>query len=193
MIKKIEFIAEDGNTFATEKECREHENILREQQKTMVQSAIKSLDAEIWKKYHPDVDVKASEPELRVAHVWLKNDIVEILCDETLSVDVEDILSIIKKNDFSEVILNDYISIDEIAAEVNVRKDFKKAFSKVESGRELSYVIGYALGKRDLKKLAALHKEGKYREKIEDLLEDCNFHYECEKFHQKEYDEFLEA
>lgn len=30
--------------------------------------------------------------------------------------------------------------------------------------------------KNDIKELAKLHESGKYREKIEDLLEDCNFH-----------------
>lgn len=36
-----------------------------------------------------------------------------------------------------------------------------------------------------------LHKANKCRKKIEDLLTDCNFHYESAKFHNKDYAEFL--
>lgn len=193
MIVNTEYVAEDGKPFATEKECREYEKTLREQQVKMAQIAMKEIDAKIWKKYYPGKNATASEPELHVACIWLKNDIVEILCDESLSVSMKDILSIIKENDYSDTILTDYISVDEIVAEVEIRRDFETAFSKVKYGGDLSYKIGWAISKRDLKNLAALHKTGKCKSKIEELLEDCNFHYECSKFSKGEYDKFLEV
>ena len=55
----------------------------------------------------------------------------------------------------------------------------------------LSGPLDWSFSKRDLTELAKLHKANKCRKKIEDLLTDCNFHYESAKFHNKDYTEFL--
>lgn len=47
------------------------------------------------------------------------------------------------------------------------------------SYREISDAIDYGFSDEDLDELFQLHKEGYFRTKIEDLLEDCNFHPEC--------------
>lgn len=44
---------------------------------------------------------------------------------------------------------------------------------------EISDAISYGFSDKDLDELFRLHQEGYFRTKIEDLLEDCNFHPEC--------------
>jgi len=39
--------------------------------------------------------------------------------------------------------------------------------------------------------LTKLHKSKKFGKKIEDLLTDCNFHYECELMSSKDYSKWL--
>ena len=73
----------------------------------------------------------------------------------------------------------------------DVRKDFKAALSKVEDGYELSEVIHWSLSSADLRNLARLHKDNVFREKIEELLEDCNFHKENADFYNGRYEDYL--
>ena len=75
--------------------------------------------------------------------------------------------------------------------EEEVREDWENALEQVNRGTDLSSKIGYGFTKNDIVELAKLHKANKFREKIEDLLTDCNFHYECGQFMIGEYDEFL--
>ncbi len=75
-----------------------------------------------------------------------------------------------------------------------IRKDFAKAFDRVEYGFSLSSTLDWGFSNEDIKNLAILHRddtEGKYRTKIEDLLEDCNFHTENEMLQNGEYDELI--
>ena len=75
--------------------------------------------------------------------------------------------------------------------EEEIREDWKSALEQVEDGTDLSSIIGWAFSDKDITELAKLHKDNICRDKIEDLLTDCNFHSECSKFVDGEYDEFL--
>lgn len=59
-----------------------------------------------------------------------------------------------------------------------IELDWNSALCGVESGTELSADIGWGFTGQDLLVLTCLHEAGLHREKIEDLLEDCNFHAE---------------
>lgn len=75
--------------------------------------------------------------------------------------------------------------------EQEIRSDWAAALRSVKYGYELSKWIDYGFYDEDIVELAKLHKRNRFRRKIEDLLEDCNFHYECGKFADHDYDEFL--
>lgn len=77
--------------------------------------------------------------------------------------------------------------------EDEVRADWETALEQTNRGTDLSRVIDYGFTKNDITELAKLHKANKFREKIEDLLTDCNFHYECGQFMMGEYEEFFEV
>ena len=87
----------------------------------------------------------------------------------------EKIMKIISNSVAADTII-EYLNFDEIMAAAKVRSDWDSALSGVEKGYMLSGTIGWGFTKNDIKELAKLHESGKHREKIEDLLEDCNFH-----------------
>ena len=73
----------------------------------------------------------------------------------------------------------------------DIRNNFEYALSVVDNGSDLSKILEWHLSKEDISNLAKLHKANIYRDKIEDLLTDCNFHYECSQFSKGNYNEFL--
>ncbi len=83
------------------------------------------------------------------------------------------------------------INFDAAINEANTRLDFDKALTKVVKGRELSSTLHYAFNDEDLSELAKLHKAGKHREKIFELLEDCNFHIENADFDNGNYCNYI--
>lgn len=119
----------------------------------------------------------------------VKNDIAAIIIEFPESKD--DILSIIKASKYGNEIIKKYLDLNFIMNEVEIKANFLSALRSVKNGADLSINIDWALSPKDLTKLAKLHKANKCRRKIEELLTDCNFHYECGKFINKEYDEFL--
>lgn len=84
-------------------------------------------------------------------------------------------------------------SIDVPAARrsAEIRRDWRKALRSVRKGEALSGAIGYGFTHNDIVTLAKLHKANRFRKKIEDLLEDCNFHTESADFADGRYDKYL--
>ena len=73
-----------------------------------------------------------------------------------------------------------------------VRNNWEKALSKVKNGEELSGIIDFGFSDPDIVTLANLHKAGKFKEKIEELLTDCNFHSECEALKNGDYQSVID-
>jgi len=85
-----------------------------------------------------------------------------------------------------------HFCFDDIIKVAEIRSDWEKALSSVDKGYELSGPIGYGFSERDIKNLAILHRDkAKLREKIEELLEDCNFHQETDDFSNGKYDKYI--
>ena len=135
------------------------------------------LDVKLWERYYPEQKGQPN-PELYQAVDWLRADIEHIMLDFPDS--REDILNLIRINKYGKEILKE------------IRSDFAAALKSVKSGSDLSSDLCWNLSNKDICKLAKLHKKNKYRKKIESLLTDCNFHYECGKFINGEYDEFIQ-
>ena len=75
--------------------------------------------------------------------------------------------------------------------ETEIRRNWNNAFKSVERGTQLSSAIGWGFSDQDLAVIGVLHKNGLHREKIYDLLEDCNFHYENGLLEEEKYDEYF--
>ena len=70
--------------------------------------------------------------------------------------------------------------------------DWAAALESAEDGSILSGAIGFGFTKADLRELLALHRAGRYQDKIEELLVECNFISFCYCLMQKEYEEAIE-
>jgi hypothetical protein len=70
-----------------------------------------------------------------------------------------------------------------------IRNNWASALQSAQNGEGLSFDIGFGFYESDKAILLDLHKEGKFRKKIEDLLEDCNFHTFCSLLSQGKYEE----
>ena len=75
--------------------------------------------------------------------------------------------------------------------EHEVRENWDEALTRSENGElALSAVIHWGFYPQDLLELCRLHEEGKHRDSIVDLLEDCNFHTECKLIYEGKYEEY---
>lgn len=72
-----------------------------------------------------------------------------------------------------------------------IRLDWNKALSKMDE-EPIAGIIGWGFYLQDLLVLGALHEHGLHRERIHDLLEDCNFHLENRLLYDGKYEEFRE-
>lgn len=108
------------------------------------------------------------------------------LCLKTVKLndsDVETIRKIVEDSksdlDFAACIRN-----------AEIKLDFLTALKSVRNGADISGAIDYNFDIEDLMNLMQLHKSNKCRKKIEDLLENCNYHGESGLLSERKYDEF---
>lgn len=74
----------------------------------------------------------------------------------------------------------------------DIRLNWDAALESFAEGCMISPIIGWGFSCQDLLVLGCLHQLGKHREKIVDLLEDCNFHTECGLLDNEDYLEYFE-
>lgn len=163
----------------------ERENKEREQNQI---DKIKAAIRELWSLYWKDDDNTESEKNLSNIldiprlQVWLESDVAAALKKSKLN-DIDRIREIVTGSEAK-------IDFEKCVREAEIRLDFASALRSVKDGTDLSYPLGWGFGRDDLMALMALHKSNKFRRKIEDLLEDCNFHTECGLLSEKQYEEF---
>lgn len=157
-----------------------------------LQSELSKIDVEIGSRYFHDNSGIPAE-RLYMADLWLYSDIEEALIRANdVPARRKEILEIIEKSDEAEQILK-LVDLGRAQKSAEVRHDWPAALRGVIKVRQLSYTINYGFSEDDIAELARLHKAGRYRKKIEDLLTDCNFHTECGDFSCHKYEKYLEA
>ena len=155
-----------------------------------LQKEIMHLNNIISKKYLGE-ECNIPEYEFNFSDIWIKNDIAYILLkSENIDETFNDICQVVEESPMCNDI-KDAIPMQEAYRDAEIRRDFATAFKNVEKGEELSYALGYGLSNSDLTNLAKLHKANSFREKIESLLTDCNFHYECDLMFSGDYSMWL--
>lgn len=148
------------------------------------------LDKEFVTHFNSTLTVAPSE---NAAAVWLTADIPYILlkqeegdrkkAEEYIKAKIE---ATGRAAEIYKVI--DWSSIEE---NVKIRSDFAGALRKVKNGADLAGRLGWSFSDDDLRQLTALHRKNRFRQKIEDLLTDANFHSECILLQDRKYDELL--
>ena len=152
------------------------------------QKQFAKADLEIAKTYL-GADDPVPEDKLPIADLWLQTDLEGAL---TICEDFE------KTEKEIRALLDRYPSYVKEGVNLNkaidgalVRRNFAKAFEVHSDVGEISSILGFGFSPSDIKNLAILHSQGRYREQIEYLLTNCNFHRECSDFIQGEYDHYL--
>ena len=148
----------------------------------------KKVDHALYKYFkesmNADIDDELSD-DSHLWHIVLKNDIESLSVKHGFDVVKEATEKIITSKRFSNIM----IDWDNVERAVKVRSDWPAVLRKVKDGAKISHLIGYAFGDDDLITLIELHKKNRFRKKIEDLLEDCNFHDICGHLSTKQYDQ----
>lgn len=118
---------------------------------------------------------------------------VERLGDDRLSVDYDSVPQSESKR-FNEEQERQPQSVDELTEEY-VRSHWEEALRMAQDVSEISSIVHWGLTSNDLAQLARLHQESEprseIREKIEEFLDDCNFHGESDDFVFGNYDVYL--
>ena len=73
--------------------------------------------------------------------------------------------------------------------EIRLNWNWALEYTGIDNFNDISQAIEWGFTLQDLFVLCCLHEAGKHREKIEELLTDCNFHTECGLLHDGKYDE----
>lgn len=151
---------------------------------------------EMWKHFYPDAE-DFENPEMNkdnacFAGMSLAADMSHIFKEfghdnEEVDTYIRQCLSRFDGYDLKSI----YIDVDRLKREAEIRSDWAAAFRGVKDGSDLSHDIMYGLSDADISALAKLHKRNRFRKKIEDLLEDCNFHSVYGDFSGGNYDKYI--
>ena len=189
MLRQILYYANDGKKFDNEADCVAYEADLKRQKKELILVAAIKIDDCLWDKYFPNHG-PVNEPKLHEAFIWLSNDLPAI----TLRSDAHPSLGALETEilsfEYGKEVVNK-LDFNRMERKVAICSDWACALRGVKKGSELSFDIDWSLHPMDLKELAILHAANKFRNKIEDLLTDCNFHSECSDFSSHNYSKYL--
>ena len=156
---------------------------------------IQRLDSLIWKHFYPDWQPDGEVPEITDDNcfMYFEEDIKCIFRDNDIDEAKKYILEQIHLQSSAPVegYINKHLHMDKCIYDAMIRKDFAAALQSVKRGSDLSSKLGFGFSEKDIQELAKLHKAGKFRKKIEDLLTDCNFHSECRMMAAKQYDKLI--
>ena len=151
---------------------------------------IANIDELLAKKYNLYTNEECPKDYRAIA--WLQTDITAAVVNSDDSIKtIEEIRNIINTSKYPEEIL-EVVSFAKANKESYIRKNWEESLQNVENGSDLSRDIGWGLSHKDLCKLATIYQSGKkkMKEKIEDLLTDCNFHTECSDFINGSFDAY---
>ena len=152
-----------------------------------VVSDLKDAIHKIWNEFWKDTD--HTEPELALNNSF--NCVSSLIL--WIEADIEYALKRSKMQGLGKIkeIIKDIegINLDKCIEAGRIRCDFSSVLKNVKHGSELSGKLGYGFSTDDLVDLMNLHKKNMFRRKIEDLLEDCNFHTESGLLSEGNYSE----
>lgn len=160
----------------------------QKKQNSIVKSAIRKL----WAMLTDEPDMADYDSDKALGY-WIYSLQVDVAYYLLKSSDMEKTeetirMTIREQAEGSEDWLSKCVDFEKCRRNAEIRKEFAEALRNVREGSELSAPLWYSLSDEDIKNLAKLHKAGRFRKKIEDLLDDMNFHTECGLMKDKQYD-----
>lgn len=137
-----------------------------------------------------DIDFAKGNP---IIHMEADVDFVLVEAEDTEATGARIYSTAVKTGANTEVLSEVEKMIDKGKKSAEIRHDWPAAFRRVKRGYDLSGAVGWGFYKDDLRVFLELHKANKFRKKIEDLLEDCNYHTFCGYLSEGDYDGAREA
>lgn len=189
---EIIYRADDGTEFRNQTDCLLHERMsnLSHNKVINVKLAFFDVTKKLAKKYYNE-DLDESDFSILDFAKYIESIVYDNYSKNfgKLNRLKSEMEGIIHKSKHSDMIMRQF-DFDKARRKAEIRHNLADVLSKYE-GDEIAKKLEFTLWTSDLCELAKLHKADKCRKKIEDLLTDCNFHYESAKFHNKDYTEFL--
>lgn len=189
---EIIYRADDGTEFRNQTDCLLHERMsnLSHNKVINVKLAFFDVTKKLAKKYYNE-DLDESDFSILDFAKYIESIVYDNYSKNfgKLNRLKSEMEGIIHKSKHSDMIMRQF-DFDKARRKAEIRHNLADVLSKYE-GNEIAKKLEFTLWTSDLCELAKLHKANKCRKKIEDLLTDCNFHYESAKFHNKDYTEFL--
>lgn len=189
---EIIYRADDGTEFRNQTDCLLHERMsnLSHNKVINVKLAFFDVTKKLAKKYYNE-DLDESDFSILDFAKYIESIVYDNYSKNfgKLNRLKSEMEGIIHKSKHSDMIMRQF-DFDIARRKAEIRHNLADVLSKYE-GDEIAKKLEFTLWTSDLCELAKLHKANKCRKKIEDLLADCNFHYESAKFHDKDYTEFL--
>lgn len=192
MTREVIYIAKDGASFKSIFDCEDYEKSLARKEKECFEQGAWDTLLALCKKYLPDTVLLESsdKPDYFPVDLWYQTDLVSIVLFSPAKPSLEDLKAEILESRYGRQIL-EKISLGKVEQEIAIRSDWAGALEKATRGSSLSASVQYGFNEHDLKELACLHRDGRFRKKIEMMLTDCNFHDEVDDFRNGRYAEYL--
>ena len=156
---------------------------------------VQRLDEPIWKHFYPDWQPDNKVPAITDDNcfMYFMEDIKCIFRDNDIDKAKEYIFEQIHLQSSApvEAYIKEHLHVDKCIENAMIRKDFAAALRSVKHGDDLSGKLDWSLSPKDISELAKLHKAGKFRKKIENLLTDCNFRSEHRMMAAKQYNKLI--
>lgn len=158
-----------------------------------MQDIYQDFCTDVYEKLIPDAEPISYEIDNPVlAQLSYESDLRHLL----LSFELDEIKAlmepILAKYGLHKIYMYRLCDIPSAIKSVEIRKDWEKAIRNTKDMTDVNSILRWSFCKNDIKELAKLHKAGKFRKKIENLLTGANFHQESGDFHDHKYDDYLD-
>lgn len=158
----------------------------------MSELRLHEIDNELAKRYLK-IESPNCPPDYR-AILWLESDIAYILSMQDDIYETANEIRMFIKESYGKESL-DRIDFDNVIIKAIIKHDWEKALEHCVDVSDIASIVGFGFSDYDISNLAKLHKRSAakeyMRERIEHLLDYCNFHYESGEFANGNYDKYI--
>lgn len=156
-------------------------------------SIYKDFSSDVYEKLIPDASEldwsKIDTPP--IAQINYEMDVDHLLLDHSAEELLKLMEPILEKYHLHKIYFYVLSDIPRGIEAAKIRNNWSDALKNTKDVSDINSVLQWSFTDRDISTLAKLHKSGKFRKKIEDMLEGANFHQESGDFSTHDYEQYL--
>lgn len=153
----------------------------------------KDFSTDVYEALIPDANPldwsKIDTPPL--AQINYEADIDQLLLDHTAEELLDLMTPILEKYHLHKIYFYVLSDIPRGIEAAKIRNNWFDTLKATKDVHDINRVLQWSFADQDLYRLAKIHKAGKFRKKIENMLTDANFHEESGDFASKCYEKYL--